>query len=1361
MYTRNLKKILVFSFFVLTISLFAYDPVPGAEEKNKILSTSVQGGQASASGGAFADSLTGNLAVNPALAGAEQRPILDVSYLLLADVKNKTGFGHVVNLGALYPARWGTLAGSIHFINSEFTDLKLGTLGSLRFSYSKDLTDKLLLGAGLYLDFGKSWALGADIGGLYKFGDLSIFKDSKLGISLTGLGITYNTNTKGIKNRDTSGSPAMITPHVGFATTLVKIPNFKLGMHFDISSPFFQNFVFNTALHMEIMDMISFRTGFVFNTLETIHKKQTYIPSFNLGVNIKIKSSKSKDSFMHKQGWQKSDLRPEFSAKPFHNGIWAFGLGVNMHLGLKDEEPPKIDLEAKPGEVIYFSPNNDGEKDAMEIPLSITDKRYVTAWSCEIKDLEGKTVRTISNKIPLREMKDIKSFFKLLGKSKKAVEIPKVLRWDGRTDSGELAKDGKYTFVIKAEDDNKNLAKTKNFVLVIDKKAPELELKNPKTISDYIFSPDGDGNKDEFKFDNKGSKEDLWLASISNKDGKIIRTIKVKNSKLDTISWDGKNNEGLVVADGVYKYNIEAKDKAGNRTAKTLSNIIVDTNKPSINISIDKKAFSPKLSSIEFSPSVPIKKGLTEWTIDVKDDNSNIVKSFKGTAENIRDIKFDGKDKTGKILAEGKYKAFISAKYINGHKAKTQTPSFEIDSTAPKASVSASTTIFSPDGDGELDSIIFSHKQDAPQKAKAGDKWIAEIYKCDIIGNIIGEPICRNDFVNILVPKFEWQGRKSDGSFAEDGRYAYILKGMDEAKNSSVSKPLVVELNTEKADIMLQSNYTAFSPNKDSVKDNIEFYPIVKSKTKVLQYQFLIKNLDGLIVKKLTGSKAPKKIIWDAKDEDNKLCKDGVYTAEFKVELANKQKAESIIQDIIIDTEYPSAEISSPYLAFSPITGNDKKTLPIKQSSSNEEKWSARFVNANNEVVKNYEWTGKLENIRWKADDDLGNKLPDGTYSYIVESEDKAGNKTTKTIKGIILDSREAKFYITTKLPIFSPTGNGKLDTQLLSLITNIDADIAEWEVKVSNVESGVTVAQWSSEQGNKFQKKLIWDGKELNSKKIAPDGNYMAIAYIEYEKGDIVTAFTEPFLLSTKAPKISVNLSPKYFSPDNDGTDDDLYMSLNVKSLPGIDSWTLKINEPESSGGKLFWKTGGKNKITKEIIWDGRSLSGETVQSASDYPFTLTVKDQAGLSSTYRGYIPVDILLIRDGNKLKIAVPSIIFRGNAADFNGLDSKIVNKNTMILKRIAEILNKFPQYNVTVEGHANRTTDSESEEKEYLLPLSNLRAEAVKNILIKYGVSANRLSSLGMGSSQPVASIEDKDNWWKNRRVEFILIKPNK
>ena len=133
-------------------------------------------------------------------------------------------------------------------------------------------------------------------------------------------------------------------------------------------------------------------------------------------------------------------------------------------------------------------------------------------------------------------------------------------------------------------------------------------------------------------------------------------------------------------------------------------------------------------------------------------------------------------------------------------------------------------------------------------------------------------------------------------------------------------------------------------------------------------------------------------------------------------------------------------------------------------------------------------------------------------------------------------------------------------------------------------------------------------------------------------------------------------------------------------------------------------------------------------------------------------------MLVIRDGDRLRIQVPSIIFRENAADFNSLPPATVDNNLRVLRRVAQILNKFKDYRVQVEGHANPVLRTAAEERTELQPLSESRARAVVNMLSEFGVSKGRLSATGMGGSRPVVRFEDRDNWWKNRRVEFILIK---
>jgi len=419
------------------------------------------------------------------------------------------------------------------------------------------------------------------------------------------------------------------------------------------------------------------------------------------------------------------------------------------------------------------------------------------------------------------------------------------------------------------------------------------------------------------------------------------------------------------------------------------------------------------------------------------------------------------------------------------------------------------------------------------------------------------------------------------------------------------------------------------------------------------------------------------------------------------------------------------------------------------------------FISAKKEQVRSFSWNGTAGNPEWDATDDSGNRVADGTYAYIVSSEDKAGNRTTQQLAGITVDARVPKAFLTAESASFSPNGDGVKDIQKLSVVTNVTDGLASWSLSIkpegaaSGPDSAIKV--WDSSMSEVLPALVNWDGK--NTAGTVVQGKFFAELTLSWTKGDTVTAATPAFLVNARAPVTVVRLSPKYFSPDNDGIDDELFINnLTATSDSAFTAWTFEIREPQESAGSVFWRTGGTGKITERIIWDGRSAKGELVQAATDYPFTFTVTDDVGMTSVVRGYIPVDVLIIRDGDKLKIAVPSIIFRENAADFNGLGTEVIEKNTQVLRRIAEILNKFKDYKIQVEGHANNVTGTQKEEDAELIPLSRSRAVAVQDFLIQNGVDSSRLSTVGMGGTRPVAQRSDRENWWKNRRVEFILIK---
>ena len=1354
-------KRIVFSLCALLCTytfLFAYNPPIGGESANTFFSPDLLGGQTSATGGPFGDGNPAELATNPALSAYEQRVIFDLSYAAVIGFNKSTAGdfgwkGHLANIDFLYPARWGVIAADVHFFNSSFASLQWGTAASMRLSYSKDLTDKLALGIGLYGIVGTGWGVGADIGVLYRFGDLGFAKDSKVGASITGMGKPYNAGRGGIKGMaNTSGFTGMFTPRVGFATTFISVKNFKLGMAFDLSFPTFQNLVFDAGLHMKFADMVTFKTGWNFNLVETLNHRQTYIPSFALACSIKIKSKNANEA----NAWEQSDITPQVAVKPFYNNIWAIGAGVNVKVGKNDTAAPVISVNYP--ETKYISPNSDGVQDVLEIPLSITDERYVMSWECAFENEKGERVRTITNK-EARPQLSGKSFWKLLTKAKSGVELPETLRWDGMLDSGSVAPDGTYYFTITAADDNNNTAKSERYAVVVDNTPPVISVTPPTGQNALIFSPDGDGNKDTFLIKQSGSVEDKWTATFTDTDNRVVRTAETVKAAPSDFVWDGKNNAGEFVPDGIYTYKIAATDRAGNSASQSVPNIIVDTIKPSVGISISTNAFSPNgdgvKDTITLSPTIPVQTGLQEWKIDIQNAKGATVHTI--TDSRIGAIIFDGKDKNGKVLPEGDYKAKLSARYINGYAPAETSPVFTLNVTAPKATVKASTDIFSPDGDGKLDTVTFT------QQVNAGDSWTAEIYALDDTGNMTGKPVRSFAITKDNAANFAWDGRDNSGALLADGKYAYRLVGKNDAGNTGYSEPVSVELNTEKANVILSANMLAFSPNKDGVQDTIVFSPKLKSNTAAASYTFRIYDTTGAAVKTLAGNGVPPaSISWDGiadtGDTKGRLCADGSYSAAIDVTLTNGQTAKSTLPEIMLDTKYPEVEISAPYLVFSTDSTAKRPNLPVTQRASVENLWTGSITGSGNREMRNFAWEGQATDFVWDGTDTSGNKVPDGTYRYTIFAQDLAGNRTIKFLDNIVIDSRVPKAYITAELPAFSPNGDGIKDTQTLTVHTTLKDGLAAWSIAIKSADNSIAtpVKTWSSEKGNAFASSLQWDGKSDTGRVAA--GTFIAELSLLYTKGDELVVSTAPFVSSTKAPVLGVTMAPKYFSPDNDGNEDELFINLSAKSDTPLKQWSFEIREPEDTGNKLFWSTGGKDKITEQIIWDGRSLKGETVQSATDYPYTFTVTDEVGQISVVKGYIPIDVLVIRDGDKLKIAVPSIIFRKNAADFNELEQNVVDRNIKVLTRIAEILNKFPEYKVQVEGHANNTSGTEREEREDLIPLSGARADAVRRFLIEKGVARGRLSSVGIGGTKPIASLSDRDNWWKNRRVEFILIK---
>jgi len=86
-----------------------------------------------------------------------------------------------------------------------------------------------------------------------------------------------------------------------------------------------------------------------------------------------------------------------------------------------------------------------------------------------------------------------------------------------------------------------------------------------------------------------------------------------------------------------------------------------------------------------------------------------------------------------------------------------------------------------------------------------------------------------------------------------------------------------------------------------------------------------------------------------------------------------------------------------------------------------------------------------------------------------------------------------------------------------------------------------------------------------------------------------------------------------------------------------------------------------------------------------------------------------------------------------------------------IEKLAVILNKYEDTNILIEGH----TDSDGAE-DFNQRLSENRASTVASYVKSQGVKDSRLTTLGYGELQPIASNDTPDGKQSNRRVEIAI-----
>lgn len=241
---------------------------------------------------------------------------------------------------------------------------------------------------------------------------------------------------------------------------------------------------------------------------------------------------------------------------------------------------------------------------------------------------------------------------------------------------------------------------------------------------------------------------------------------------------------------------------------------------------------------------------------------------------------------------------------------------------------------------------------------------------------------------------------------------------------------------------------------------------------------------------------------------------------------------------------------------------------------------------------------------------------------------------------------------------------------------------------------------------------------------------------------------------------RISTDGDKAYFSKDRDNSGKDDIFWLNLPKH-------LRPDFVATISGNLLDRN--NQPVSAEIRWEDLQTGKKVGQSKSDpsdgsYYIVLPLGKIYGYYVEKDGFFPISNNIDLKNNAKPIAIDSnidlvtfkqMIDEGIAVPINNLFFEtgkftVLSNSYPELKRIAKII-QDKNLKVIIEGHTDNVGEDAAN-----LTLSEQRANAVKEFLVKEGCNPSQLSTKGFGKTKPLAPNDTDKGRAKNRRVELKL-----
>jgi OmpA-OmpF porin, OOP family len=244
------------------------------------------------------------------------------------------------------------------------------------------------------------------------------------------------------------------------------------------------------------------------------------------------------------------------------------------------------------------------------------------------------------------------------------------------------------------------------------------------------------------------------------------------------------------------------------------------------------------------------------------------------------------------------------------------------------------------------------------------------------------------------------------------------------------------------------------------------------------------------------------------------------------------------------------------------------------------------------------------------------------------------------------------------------------------------------------------------------------------------------------------------PYIFQAYKDPVAVTLTLTGYVPDNN-VHAALVAAAGRKffSEKVVDNLKASVGAPNGFANAVVPALGALSRLsTGTLVVSDREvkLSGDALYEAAanqiraglgkDFPQGFQFKPEISVKPAAA---PVDATVCQQLFADLLGKARIRFETGKAD-------IAADSAGLLDRLIETALRCPTVNIEISGH----TDSDGEEATNQT-LSEKRAQAVTDYMVRAGLPANRFLPVGYGSTQPIAGNDTDEGKAQNRRIDFV------